>query len=360
MSAHPAIIDWPEDPSDARGMALWTSDELATAMGAAVSTVFEVAGIEIDSREVAEGDLFFALKGDASDGHKFLDGAFARGAAAAVVDRAIAGLGKNLPHVLVGDTFVALEALARASRARLEGSAKIIGVTGSAGKTGVKEALFTALDRGSSLHGGGGRAHRSLKSYNNHVGVPLSLARMPSRTQFGVFEMGMNHSGELSQLTRLVRPHVAIVTTIAPAHIGYGWVYPGPMGSVLTPSLIGIEKAGHLANASTFCGKCESVCPVKIPLPKLMRHWREREFERHLTPGAMRNNLAIWGWFARRPQLYRAATRAAAWGLGLLGRKRGRFTWLPFAGGWTGGRDLPAPEGDTFFARYARQQRNKS
>ena len=221
MSAHPAIIDWPEDPSDARGMALWTSDELATAMGAAVSTVFEVAGIEIDSREVAEGDLFFALKGDASDGHKFLDGAFARGAAAAVVDRAIAGLGKNLPHVLVGDTFVALEALARASRARLEGSAKIIGVTGSAGKTGVKEALFTALDRGSSLHGGGGRAHRSLKSYNNHVGVPLSLARMPSRTQFGVFEMGMNHSGELSQLTRLVRPHVAIVTTIAPAHIGF-------------------------------------------------------------------------------------------------------------------------------------------
>ncbi len=140
----------------------------------------------------------------------------------------------------------------------------------------------------------------------------------------------------------------------------YGWVYPGPMGSVLTPSLIGVEKAGHLPNASTFCGKCESVCPVKIPLPKLMRHWREREFERHLTPGAMRNNLAIWGWFARRPQLYRAATRVAAWGLGLLGRKRGRFSWLPFAGGWTDGRDLPAPEGDTFFARYARQQRHKS
>ena len=92
----------------------------------------------------------------------------------------------------------------------------------------------------------------------------------------------------------------------------YGWVYPGPMGSVLTPSLIGVDKAGHLPNASTFCGKCESVCPVKIPLPKLMRHWREREFERHLTPSAARSNLALWAWFARRPGFYRALTRMAA------------------------------------------------
>jgi L-lactate dehydrogenase complex protein LldF len=137
----------------------------------------------------------------------------------------------------------------------------------------------------------------------------------------------------------------------------YGWVYPGPMGSVLTPSLIGVAQAGHLPNASTFCGKCESVCPVKIPLPKLMRHWREREFERHLTPPVVRTNLALWGFFARRPALYRLATRAAAWTLGLLGRKRGRFHKLPFASGWTAGRDLPAPEGDTFFARYAREQR---
>ncbi|OJY65875.1 MAG: iron-sulfur cluster-binding protein [Rhodospirillales bacterium 70-18] len=137
----------------------------------------------------------------------------------------------------------------------------------------------------------------------------------------------------------------------------YGWVYPGPMGSVLTPALTGVDKAGHLPNASTFCGKCESVCPVKIPLPKLMRHWREREFERHLTPSAMRTNLGVWAWFARRPAMYRAVTRVAAWGLGLLGRKRGRFTSLPFAGGWTDGRDLPAPEGETFFARYAREQR---
>ena len=139
----------------------------------------------------------------------------------------------------------------------------------------------------------------------------------------------------------------------------YGWVYPGPMGSVLTPSLIGVDEAGHLPNASTFCGKCESVCPVKIPLPKLMRHWREREFERHLSPQSIRTNLAVWAWVAQRPQLYRLATRLAAKTLGWLGAKRGRFTRLPLASGWTDGRDLPAPEGDTFFARYAKAQRAK-
>jgi L-lactate dehydrogenase complex protein LldF len=138
----------------------------------------------------------------------------------------------------------------------------------------------------------------------------------------------------------------------------YGWVYPGPMGSVLTPSLVGINQTAHLPNASTFCGRCESVCPVKIPLPKMMRHWREREFERHLTPPVVRTNLKLWGFLARRPSLYRLATRAAAWTLGMIGRKRGRFHNLPLAGSWTKGRDLPVPEGETFFARYARAQRN--
>ena len=137
----------------------------------------------------------------------------------------------------------------------------------------------------------------------------------------------------------------------------YGWVYPGPMGSVLTPALVGVEQAGLLPNASTFCGKCESVCPVKIPLPNLMRHWREREFERHLTPSIVRTNLGLWAFFARRPAAYRFVTRAASFVLMTLGRKRGRFSSLPFAGGWTAGRDLPAPEGGTFFSRYASQQR---
>ena len=139
----------------------------------------------------------------------------------------------------------------------------------------------------------------------------------------------------------------------------YGWVYPGPMGSVLTPSLVGVDKTGHLPNASTFCGKCESVCPVKIPLPKLMRHWREREFERHLTPGALRTNLGLWAWFAKRPAMYRAASRLGIGALSLLARGKGRFRWLPFAEGWTAGRDLPAPEpGGTFMARYAKARRS--
>ncbi|MGH7057725.1 MAG: LutB/LldF family L-lactate oxidation iron-sulfur protein, partial [Acetobacteraceae bacterium] len=137
----------------------------------------------------------------------------------------------------------------------------------------------------------------------------------------------------------------------------YGSMYSGPMGSVLTPALFGVDKAGHLPNASTFCGRCESVCPMKIPLPMMMRHWREREFERHLQPGSVRRNLKLWAWAARRPRAYRLVTRAAAVGLGLLGRRRGRFTMLPLAGSWTGGRDLPAPEGETFFARYARTGR---
>lgn len=136
----------------------------------------------------------------------------------------------------------------------------------------------------------------------------------------------------------------------------YGWVYPGPMGAVLTPMLIGVEEAGNLPNASSFCGRCESVCPMKIPLPKMMRHWREREFERHLAPSALRSGLKLWGILARRPRLYHFAMDIAAWGLGLLGRGRGRFQSLPLAGGWTSVRDLPAPEGSSFHAQYARRK----
>jgi L-lactate dehydrogenase complex protein LldF len=136
----------------------------------------------------------------------------------------------------------------------------------------------------------------------------------------------------------------------------YGWVYPGPMGAVLTPTLIGVEKGGQLPNASTFCGRCESVCPMKIPLPKMMRHWREREFERRLNPAAQRYGLALWAWFARRPGLYRLATRAAMAPLALLGRGKGTFRWLPFAGGWTKYRDFPAPQGGTFQAQWKKQR----
>jgi len=133
------------------------------------------------------------------------------------------------------------------------------------------------------------------------------------------------------------------------------WVYPGPIGSVLTPQLIGVEQAGNLPNASTFCGRCESVCPVRIPLPKLMRHWREREFERHLTPKGVRQGLSFWAYFATRPRLYRAATRLANRLLALFGRAEGRYGSLPLAGGWTRFRDFPAPQrGGTFHAQWAR------
>jgi L-lactate dehydrogenase complex protein LldF len=132
----------------------------------------------------------------------------------------------------------------------------------------------------------------------------------------------------------------------------YGWVYPGPMGAVLSPSLIGVQKAGHLPNASTFCGRCESVCPVKIPLPKLMRHWREREYERHLSPATVRSGLKLWGFFAKRPTLYRFGTRLAIKMLGWLGGSKGCFKSLPLAGGWTKHRDFPAPQGDTFMAQW--------
>ncbi|MFM5886458.1 MAG: UDP-N-acetylmuramoyl-tripeptide--D-alanyl-D-alanine ligase [Novosphingobium sp.] len=207
MNAFARILDWPVMPDDDKGLALWSAGEIAAATGGTPSTDFQAAGADIDSRDVAEGDLFFALKGEAMDGHLFVDKAFARGAAAAIVERPVDG-----PHVLVEDTSSALEALAKLARNRAD--ARIIGVTGSVGKTGVKEAIFAALDRSSR-----GRAHRSVKSYNNHVGVPLSLARMPARSTFGVFEMGMNHAGEIRALSALVRPHVAVITTIAPAHI---------------------------------------------------------------------------------------------------------------------------------------------
>ncbi len=190
-------------------MSVWTSAEIAAATAGTASTDFAVTGVAFDSREVGPGDLFVAMKGEASDGHRFLDQAFAQGAAGAIVSAPT-----EHPHVRVADSFAGLQDLGRASRAR--SAATIIGVTGSVGKTSAKEALFACLDRTAP-----GAAHRSVKSYNNHTGVPLSLARMPRDARFGVFEMGMNHAGELAALTQLVRPHIAMVTTIAPAHTAF-------------------------------------------------------------------------------------------------------------------------------------------
>ena len=187
--------------------ALWTSAGIAAATGGSASTVFEATGVTFDSREVGPGDLFVAMPGSVHDGHDFLSQAFAAGAAGAIVSRPI-----DQPHVLVGDVAAALEALGHAARERCR--ATVIGVTGSVGKTSTKEALFAALDRGQP-----GRVHRSVKSYNNHTGVPLSLARMPADSVYAVLEMGMNNPGEIAALTRMVRPHVALITAIGPAHV---------------------------------------------------------------------------------------------------------------------------------------------
>lgn len=186
---------------------LWTSDEITGATGGTASEPFEVTGVTFDSREVERGHLFIAMPGTVHDGHKFVDAAFAAGAAGVIVSQPVSG-----PHVLVEDTSAALEALGRASRERSH--ATIFGVTGSVGKTSTKEALYAALERIAP-----GKVHRSIKSYNNHTGVPLSLARMPRDAEFAVLELGMNNKGEIAALTRQVRPHVALITAIAPAHL---------------------------------------------------------------------------------------------------------------------------------------------
>ncbi len=193
-------------------MALWSTMEAATATGGQAIGDWRAAGVSIDSRSVAAGDLFVALVGPNFDGHDFVADALKRGAAAAIVAKRPPGLSESAPLLMVADTQRALEDLGRAARARAQG--KIIAVTGSVGKTGTKEALKYALERQ-------GRTFASSGSLNNQWGVPLSLARMPPDARYGIFELGMNHPGEIEGLTRLVRPDVAIITTIEPAHLGF-------------------------------------------------------------------------------------------------------------------------------------------
>jgi L-lactate dehydrogenase complex protein LldF len=167
--------------------------------------------------------------------------------------------------------------------------------------------------------------------------------------------------GEFQDMLRCLRcaaclNHCPVYTAVG-GH-AYGWVYPGPMGAVLTPALVGLDAAGHLPNASTFCGRCEAVCPVKIPLPRMMRHWREREFLRRLSPRTYRTGLRLWAWLAARPALYHAAAEAAGQVLGWAGRRRGRFRSLPLATGWTLVRDMPAPQGGSFHRLWAKRQRS--
>jgi UDP-N-acetylmuramoyl-tripeptide--D-alanyl-D-alanine ligase len=194
---------------------LWTIEAMASAMRAERQGPLPagVTGISIDSRSIGPSEAFFAIKGDNRDGHEFVNAALANRAALCVVaaDKR-SQFPEDAPLLVVPDVLEGLRDLARAARARLK--AKVIGVTGSVGKTGTKEALRLALSRE-------GETHASVASYNNHWGVPLSLARCPEHVDFAIFEMGMNHAGEIEPLTKLVKPHVAIITTIEPVHLEF-------------------------------------------------------------------------------------------------------------------------------------------
>jgi len=189
--------------------ALWTAKEAAAATGGAAQGDWSVSGVSIDTRTLAKGDLYLAIKGERLDGHDFVDDAFEAGAAAAMVAKAKAKAWSGRPLLIVADTFESLNALGAAARQRT--AARIAAITGSVGKTSTKEALRFVLARQGSTAATAG-------NLNNHWGAPLSLARMPADTAYGVFELGMNAPGEIGPLSRLVRPHVAIITTIAPAH----------------------------------------------------------------------------------------------------------------------------------------------
>lgn len=195
---------------------LWTADALVAGTGGRPFGQLPegITGISIDSRSLQPGEAFFAIKGETMDGHDFATAALKAGAALLVVaEGKLPALGRlSGPIIVVPDVLEALGRLGRAARAR--STAKVIAVTGSAGKTSTKEALRHAL---SSI----GKVHASDKSFNNHWGVPLTLGRMPANTVYGVFEIGMNHSGEIRPLTRMVRPHAAIVTTVEPVHLEY-------------------------------------------------------------------------------------------------------------------------------------------
>lgn len=191
--------------------ALWTSDEVRAALSPlSITAPFEASGVTFDSRAVGKGDIFFALGGESTDGHGFVVDALARGAAAAVVSRDVAGAKGTL--VRVPDTMKALVDLGHAARAR--SGARIASVTGSVGKTSTKDALRAMLSAQAPTSA-------SVASYNNHVGVPISLARLPREARYGVFEIGMNHPGEIEPLARQVAAHVGVVTNVGPVHIGH-------------------------------------------------------------------------------------------------------------------------------------------
>jgi UDP-N-acetylmuramoyl-tripeptide--D-alanyl-D-alanine ligase len=191
---------------------LWQGSEIAKACGGVLKKPFAVEGVSIDSRTVKKGDLFVALKGECFDGHDYVKDVLAAGAAGALVSAVPSGVSADAPLVVAKDAQQALEALGKAARARSH--AKFVAVTGSVGKTSTKEMLHVMLQDQ-------GKTHATVGNLNNHIGLPLSLARMPQDTAYGVFELGMNHAGEISVLTNTLRPHVAVITTVEAVHIEF-------------------------------------------------------------------------------------------------------------------------------------------
>lgn len=229
-------------------MILWTSDEIAAATGGRANRGFAVGGVSIDSRSVEPGDLFVALK-DQRDGHDFVAQALERGAAGALVSRRPEGVPADAPLLVVPDVLAALADLGRAGRARMGG--RVIAITGSVGKTSSKDMARAAL-------AGQGLIHAAEASYNNHWGVPLTLARMPPATDFAIIEIGMNHPGEIAPLARLARPHVALITTIAEAH----------MAAFDSLEAIAREKAAILSGLTQ---PGTAVIPDDLPVSAILR-----------------------------------------------------------------------------------------
>jgi len=218
--------------------ALWTAEKLVVATAGRLTgpVTATLTGVSIDSRSVAAGDIFVAIKGEKHDGHEFVIAALKAGAGLAVVSRTTEEMRAAGPLLIVDeDPLRGLENMGRAARARSH--AQIVAITGSVGKTSSKEMLRVALAQS-------GLTHASAASFNNHWGVPLTLARMPRRTAYGVFEIGMNHAGEIAPLTRMVRPHVAIVTAIAASHLGH-FKSLDEIADAKAEIFLGVEPGGH-------------------------------------------------------------------------------------------------------------------
>ena len=225
---------------------LWTSGAMAQAMRASINGTLPeaVSGLSIDSRTISPGEAYFAIKGDVHDGHDFVAAALKAGAALAVVEAAQRDrFASDAPLLVVDDVLAGLVDLARAARARL--NAQVIAVTGSVGKTSTKEALRRVL-------GAQGETHASAASFNNHWGVPLSLARCPASVRFAIFEIGMNHAGEIEPLVKMVRPQVAIVTTVEPVHLEF---FAGieAIADAKAEIFAGVEPGGATIRSSPGC-----------------------------------------------------------------------------------------------------------